>query len=383
MKNILFTGGRSPVTLDLIRLFAKSGYNAYVAESFKSNMSGASKHVKKNIIIPAPATDTEEFIQGLIDTIMEYKIDLLIPTCEEVFYISRYIKRLEKYCRIFTSGIDVLDELHSKYKFIGLLNKLEIAAPESQRLFSLEELKNELKQKDKFVLKPEYSRFASNVVINDKSPEKINSIKISEDYPWVLQQYIKGDAFCSYTVAQNGKILAHTVYPSKYIAGQGATMHFEAVEVPEIYEIVEKIVKHYNFTGQISFDIIRSHENGLYYPIECNPRATSGLYLFAEDLTQAFHENPNLTEVIKSPANKQKMVGLAMLIYGLPYVKKGDDRKEFAKKFYNAKDVVFKFNDLKPFLSQFSSLTHYSNVAKKNNVTLTEAMVLDIEWNGK
>lgn len=383
MKNIIFTGGRSPVTLDLIRLFAKNNYNIYVVESFKNNIAGASKYVKKNIILPSPAIETELFIQNLIDTIIEYKIDLIIPTCEEVFYLAKYKDRIEKYCKLFTSNIEILDELHSKYKFIQMLEKLDIKAPESKRLFNIEEVKKELRLKDKFVLKPEYSRFASLVLINDKSPKKINKIKISEDYPWVFQEYIKGKAYCSYSIAQDGKLLAHSVYSSIYCAGQGATIHFEPFESEEILKIVEKIVKELNYTGQISFDFIRSDENNVYYPIECNPRATSGIYLFSESITEAFRSDYNSSTFIKPNSDKSKMVAFAMLIYALPTLRTLGQGKDFIKKFYKSKDVVFRLNDMKPFISQFRGLAYYADLGKKNNISLMEATTMDIEWNGK
>jgi predicted ATP-grasp superfamily ATP-dependent carboligase len=381
MKNVLFTGGRAPVTLDLIRLFANSGHNIFIAETFKDNMSGASKYVKKNILLASPALETDDFIQDLIDTIIEYKIDLLVPTCEEVFYIGKHLKRLEKYCRVFTSDISVLEELHSKYKFICLLDELNIDYPKTERISDINVLKNHLEYKEHFVLKPEFSRFASLVLINDKSPEKLDKIKISDDYPWVLQEFIKGNAFCSYSVAQDGELLAHGVYPSIYCAGQGATIHFKPVEVPEIESIVRKIVKYFNYTGQISFDFIRSDENNIYYPIECNPRATSGTHLFSNTLTQAFFNNTNgktLYPDLKNP----RMVALAMIIYGIPSLRTVNDSKEFIKQFYNSKDVVFKLKDMKPFLAQFKSLKYYLKIAKKNNISLTQAIMYDIEWNG-
>lgn len=381
MKNVLFTGGRAPVTLDLIRLFANSGHNIFIAETFKDNMSGASKYVKKNILLASPALETDDFIQDLIDTIIEYKIDLLVPTCEEVFYIGKHLKRLEKHCRVFTSDISVLEELHSKYKFICLLDELNIDYPKTERISDINVLKNHLEYKEHFVLKPEFSRFASLVLINDKSPEKLDKIKISDDYPWVLQEFIKGNAFCSYSVAQDGELLAHGVYPSIYCAGQGATIHFKPVEVPEIESIVRKIVKYFNYTGQISFDFIRSDENNIYYPIECNPRATSGTHLFSNTLTQAFFNNTNgktLYPDLKNP----RMVALAMIIYGIPSLRTVNDSKEFIKQFYNSKDVVFKLKDMKPFLAQFKSLKYYLKIAKKNNISLTQAIMYDIEWNG-
>ena len=386
MKNVIVTGGRSPVTLDLVRLFAKKKYNVYIVESFKENLSGSSKYIRKNIVLPSPALETEDFIQNLIDTIIEYKIDLVVPTCEEVFYLAKYKTRIEKYCKLFAPDWDTLDQLHSKYKFIELLEKLDIDHPQSKRLFNIESVNESINSADKFVLKPEYSRFASYVIINNKNPEKINKVKISEDYPWVFQEYIKGQAYCSYSVAQEGKLLAHSVYSSIYCAGQGATVHFESYQSEAILKIVQKIVKELNYTGQISFDFIKSEKNGIYYPIECNPRATSGVYLFAENLIDSFFKSDKALadnfKIITPDPDKPKMVALAMLIYALPALKSKSQLKTFIKKFYHADDVIFKINDPKPFLSQFKGLAHYARIAKKKKITILEASTLDIEWNG-
>src|SRR5688572_29870336 len=112
--NILFTGGRSPVTLQLTRLFHQGGYKVYIADSIKDNLSGASKYAEKNILVPPPALETEKFIDSLIEIIKEYNIQTLIPTCEEVFYVSRWKEKLEPYCFVFTSPIETLTTLHSK-----------------------------------------------------------------------------------------------------------------------------------------------------------------------------------------------------------------------------------------------------------------------------
>ncbi|RYX98757.1 ATP-grasp domain-containing protein, partial [bacterium] len=203
------------------------------------------------------------------------------------------------------------------------------------------------------------------------------------DYPWVFQEYIKGKAYCSYSIAQDGKLLAHSVYSSIYCAGQGATIHFEPFESEEILNIVEKIVKELNYTGQISFDFIRSDANNVYYPIECNPRATSGIYLFSESITEAFRSDYNPSTFIKPNSDKSKMVAFAMLIYALPTLRTLGQGKDFIKKFYKSKDVVFRLNDMKPFISQFRGLAYYADLGKKNNISLMEATTMDIEWNGK
>jgi carbamoylphosphate synthase large subunit len=381
-KNILFTGGRSPYTLELIRLFANEGYRCIVAESLKNNVSGASKYVYKNLYVPPPAQATEHFISEIIDIIREYKIELVIPTCEETFYLGMYKSKIEKLCPLFTGDINTLKRLHSKFEFVELLKEAGIKYLESKNLTSLEQVKEELKDRDTFVLKPEFSRFACNVIVNDKN--KTKDMNISEQNPWVLQKFLKGKAYCSYSVALNGKITAHSIYSSIYRAGGGATIHFESVKVPQIDEIVAKIAKILNFTGQLSFDFIENEEDGICYPIECNPRTTSGTYLFTESdhLPKAFFEQ-EIENTIVPTSDTPRMVGLAMIIYYLPTLRDFNGLQDFITKLSKSKDVIFNPSDVKPFISQFTSLMHYFKQAKKHKITVLEASTVDIEWNGR
>lgn len=380
-KNILFTGGRSPYTLELIRLFANEGYKCIVAESLKNNVSGASKYVYKNLYVPPPAQATEHFISEIIDIIREYKIDLVIPTCEETFYLGMYKSKIEKICPLFTGDIKTLKKLHSKFEFVELLKEAGIKYPESKNLTSIEQVKEELKNRETFVLKPEFSRFACNVIVNDKN--KTKDMNISEQNPWVLQKFLKGKAYCSYSVALNGKITAHSIYSSIYRAGGGATIHFESVNVPQIDEIVAKIAQTLNFTGQLSFDFIENDEDGICYPIECNPRTTSGTYLFTEQdhLPKAFFDT-NIESPIVPTSKTPRMVGLAMLLYYLPTLRDFNGLQDFINTLSRSKDVIFNPKDVKPFISQFTSLMHYFKQAQKNNITVLEASTFDIEWNG-
>lgn len=382
--NILFTGGRSPVTLQLTRLFHQGGYKVYIADSIRDNLSGVSKYAEKNLLVPPAALETEKFIDSLTDIIREYDIETLIPTCEEVFYVSRWKEKLEPYCFVFTSPIEILTRLHSKYQFINLLKELALPYPDTKILNNEKELHNELGKVEKFVLKPEFSRFATLVVINDKSPEKLNKIKISENYPWVLQEFVQGNAFCSYSVVQNGNVLAHSVYPSTYCAGQGAAIYFESVIVPEIDEIVFKIAKTLEYTGQLAFDVILSDKDGLYYPIECNPRPTSGVHLFSakENLPLAFKQNVILNNLIRSGNAHPKMVSMAMLLYCLPKIHTIKEGADFVKKMLVSKDVIFQLKDLKPFFIQFKVLSYLFSESKKDKTTMLEVSTKDIEWNG-
>ncbi|PIQ23017.1 hypothetical protein COW36_01905 [bacterium (Candidatus Blackallbacteria) CG17_big_fil_post_rev_8_21_14_2_50_48_46] len=380
-ERVLFTGGRSPATLALLRLFAARGARCFVAESITPNLAGASRFCQKNLRVPPPNQDPEAYIAALEKYIQAYKIELLVPTCEEVFFISRWKHQLEKQCTVFTSSIDILTHLHSKYQFIQLLKALKLSAPETVKVETKSQLEAALAEFPSYVLKPEFSRFSNFVMINQAPETCLAKISPTAEIPWVVQAFLEGPQYCSYSVARAGKLLAHSVYASTYCAGLGSTIYFESAGIPAILRIVEKIVAALDYTGQIAFDFI--HAEGRYWPIECNPRATTGTLLFTvdDDLPAAF--SPDYPgPVIHPSGEKNSMVTLAMYLYALPQLKSLSEFRTWWAKMGMAEDAIFHWDDLQPFIKQFQIMWKTWLLAKKHQVTLLEASTLDIEWNG-
>lgn len=380
-RRLLLTGGRSPATLALLRLLYGDGHRVYVAESLPHNLAGASRYCAGNFRVPPPAQATEAFIQALGDICRREHIDMLIPTCEEIFYIARWKHQLEQVCEVFCPTIDVLTNLHSKYQFMQLLKALKIPAPATQQITSSAELAMALAERETYVLKPEFSRFSNFVLINRPVEEALAKAQPDPARPWVLQEYLQGDAYCSYSVARNGRLLAHAVYPSRYTAGLGATLYFEGVQVPAIEKIVSKLVESLDYTGQISFDFIC--RDGIYYPIECNPRTTSGTCLFAaqDHLARAFWERD--LPLIRGVGNPPVMIGAAMLLYMLPRIRSWQQLQLLMRDMLAAEDGLFQLADLGPAIAQFRSFGYFGRVARKARMSLLAATTHDIEWNGE
>lgn len=381
IKNILITGGRAPATLHLCRLLNKSGYNIYTAESIKSHICKYSKSIKNNFYVPSPNANYNEYITSLIEIIKVNHIDFVIPTCEEVFHISKSKSKLEEFCIVFTDTIHKLNKFHNKFEFINCFKSNGFNVPDTWILFSYDELKKLITNFDtskKFVLKPVYSRFASQVQFIEMG-EKLPNINISQDFPWVLQEFIDGIQYCTYSIAHKGKLTAHTTYPTKFTAGIGANIYFEHVDQIPIFNIIKTFVSNENFTGQIAFDFIVTEE-GIPYVLECNPRATSGLHLFNQEhnLTEAFFNTTD--HVLKPITSKPCSLKLAMIIYGIKagYIFK----KHWFKAFANSKDVVFDKSDIKPFFGQFAAtfyMLYKSLILRKS---ILETTTIDIEMGG-
>jgi predicted ATP-grasp superfamily ATP-dependent carboligase len=377
--NILLTGGRAPASLELARAFHRAGHTVFMAESLRGHLSQPSNAIKANFVVPAPRWDGDAFIAALKKIIEENKVDLLIPTCEEVFHIAA--KREELPCIVFTESITKLDQLHNKWTFV--INAVEhgLSIPETMLVTSIDTLFHAYAHWQELVLKPAYSRFAARTLILPSLKQASSTLTFGVNTSWVAQGYLRGTEFCTYSICHDGHITAHTAYPSTFTAGQGATIVFQHIDHPAIFQWVKAFVARNHFTGQIAFDFMQT-PNGQIYALECNPRATSGVHLLASHplFVEAFI-NP-LMDCITPIDNSSHMLSTAMLIYGLPAAFKKNNVKQWAKAFFTSNDVILDFKDPIPFLLQFRSLFSYMKLAREKGISPLEASTFDIEWNG-
>ena len=376
--NILLTGGRAPATLELARAFHRAGHSVFMAESLRGHLSQPSAAVKANFVVPAPRQNKEAFLLALKRIIEENQIDLLIPTCEEIFYVSMGRDKLP--CTVFAEPIKKLNTFHNKWSFVVNAIGLDLYAPETILISNQDDILHAYAHWRALILKPVYSRFAARTLILPPLKEALSTLKF--DSPWVAQEFLKGQQYCTYSVCHNGVVHAHTTYPTKFTAGQGAAIVFEHVEHPAIFNWVKKFVRENNFTGQIAFDFIQTPQ-GQLYALECNPRATSGVHLLASDpqFANAFI-NPQ-PGCITPPNRSTYMLSSAMLIYALPEALKNGNFINWLKTFFTSNDVILDLKDPMPFLLQFRSVFAYLALAQHHGITPLEASTLDIEWNGK
>lgn len=377
--NILITYSRHNVALDLARNFGKHGHKVYLADSIKKTFASYSSYVEKSFLVPSARFDESGFISELINIIKQCDIDILFPTLEEIFYISRNKEKILDSCpnvRILADDLTKLLQLHDKYNFYNTVKELDILTPDT---FAIKN-KNELLQivnssKDKrYVLKPVFSRFGvqSKIIDSQTNFDDIDFV----DTKWILQEYIEGELVCSYSYAENGKIKFHVAYNNghtKIKNGFGASTFVNPFErEQEILDIISKIVKLYNFNGNISFDFIE--HNNQFYIIECNPRITSGVHILRKN---------NLFDLLFTdniPKNIDKR-RCHLLINNLFNFKSYSF--DYCKKLFSYPDAIFDIKDMKPFLfGQFIEINQFRKEAKRYGCPFLTAFSYDVEWNG-
>ncbi|MDJ0616575.1 MAG: ATP-grasp domain-containing protein [Calothrix sp. MO_192.B10] len=382
--NILITSGRAPITLELARLFSAADYHIFVVDSLPHHLCSYSRFVVKNFVVPPPRQDYHGYINGLIEIIQQENINFLIPTCEDIFYIAYGLDRLTPYCQVFAEPLEKLQPLHNKWEFICRAKQLGLTIPQTWLIESQADLQNILESTtiDKIVLKPVYSRFANHVHFLSKPISHIPELEINQNRTWVAQEFIRGQHYCSYSIAHQGQIKAHAVYPTIFTAGKGSCIYFQAVDCPVIWHWVKTFVAAENFTGQISFDFILT-DDGVLYPLECNPRGISAIHLFKpEDCLEKAFFNTN-QDIIQPQLNQRAMITIAMIIYGLPSAIISGRLWEWWKIFIRTKDVIFRIDDPIPFFHLWVVLGQFLIMSWQTKQTLQEVTTRDIEWDGE
>ncbi|MBW7477208.1 ATP-grasp domain-containing protein [Paenibacillus oenotherae] len=384
-KRVLLTGGRAPATLELARLLGQERHRIYVAECLPKHLCLGSRYVERCFDIPSPAADEEGFVERLAAIIREEKIDCLIPTCEEAFYIAKAYERLSACCTVFVSPIAVMRTLHSKWEFNALLRRSGFQAPDSWLIGQESELHRVLgdidpEAREKWVMKPEFSRFSSKVEIFTGRPPL--PLRMKEGESWVLQRFVEGRQICTFAVASEGRMGAYSAYSSEFTAGKGACISFTFEPDPNVMEWMERFVKLAGYTGLIALDLIVG-KDGRIHPIECNPRLTSGIHLFtaADGIGRAIFRSSD--EVITPKGNHSSMIALAMLLYGLPQIRSPRGIFRWLHKLLTSRDVLFRFKDPLPFLGQMGVYGTIWRISRRLNISPLEASTIDIEWNGE
>lgn len=381
MKRVLLTGARAPVALDLARQFFTAGFEVYAADSVRLPPCRVSRQVSQTFVVSEPRRDPRVFIDDLARIIAQHHIHILVPTCEEVFYVSRFRDRLPADCRVVCSDFELLTELHNKFRFIQLAEPCAVRVPHTVLLEEAGQVDAFLPTLADWVFKPVYSRFASFTLVGGPI-DKVRALQPSRVMPWVAQQRIRGRELCTYSVALDGQLHAHTCYHPRYRLKQSSGVYFEPLDHRGVEDFVRSFVARYAFTGQIGFDLIETEQRELFV-LECNPRATSGAHLFAMDglSAQVLAGSPPATLVQQDGI--PRMLAPVMLGYNLPKILLGGGRRQFFRDFKRAKQAGHTRSDPFPSYYQFAALFEVIGRSLWRGISLKDAATADIEWNGE
>ena len=377
-RTVLILGGRAPAALEHARRFHASGWRVHVADSIPCRLGGWSRAVAATHALPPPRFDARGFVAALARIVRDERIDVLLPTCEEVFHLARHRSALPGELHVVADEFDRLRALHSKWEFVGLARTHGMPVAGSARVHSLAEARTWAAGHG-VVLKPEFSRFGVHVrLYPDGIPD--NATELAPLGAWVVQRFVAGEELCSYAIASGGRLLAHMAYRPAYRLNRSSSYYFDPVEQPAIHDAVARLVRGTGFSGQVSFDWIVDAD-GRAWALECNPRATSGLHLFADDA-----DVPGAllgdADACDGPG-RARMIAPLMLSVGLRDAARAKRLGQWRLDWARAEDVISVAGDRAPLAGAVTDLGSYTRLALQRRCSVREAATRDIEWDGE
>lgn len=380
-KNILITFGRSFLTLELARLMAAGGHHVTLVDSIPIGIGRFSKAVSGFHKVPPPKFAPREYCHALARIVAAERIDLVIPIHEETDIIAMMMDIFPPECGLFLSDFELENRLHHKYEFQRFLTERGIPTRKYAQVVGPEDVPA-LDFTEPFALKKVYSR-GSQKVHKVFPGDDLSGLDHDADNPWIAQEWASGDKYCTYSVCHEGRIRAHATYPVDYAIDGSSCLNFTSARHDGIFTWVKDFVADIGVTGQIGFDFIEDAD-GLFC-IECNPRATSGIMMFAPEdgIDRAFLDLDPDAPVIEPAADVNEMIGLGMLLYGWRRESRRDRTiRQFFRDFRGSDDVITCQGDQMPAVMLPIAYAGILRSCVRYKVGLAEGFMHDHEWDG-
>eukprot|EP00877_Chromochloris_zofingiensis_P006591 jgi/Chrzof1/2185/Cz11g05110.t1 len=298
--------------LHICRHLARSGWRVVLIETQKYWHVGArfSNCVHKFVTVPVPEDDPVGYLSAIKDTAVAEGATLFIPTSSPIasIYDALVVDVVPTSCRCVTLPADVTARLDNKASFSQYAKELGLLVPKWYHITSPKQLielnsQPQVFEGSSFVLKNlSYdSVHRTDLFTVPCSPAALIAyiskpdITISDSQPWILQQFIKGPEYSCFTIAHEGRVVAHADTTASL-----SNLNYAYKGVPDIRDWVTTFCNKTAISGQVCLDFIQSQADGRFYCIECNPRTSS--------IITEYHDHPGLAAAYTAPATVQKTV---------------------------------------------------------------------------
>ena len=389
----LMTTSRMPFAVDEIRKLGETGNEVTAVDTFSASPGSHSRYVARHLEVPAPAQQTEQFVDAIAAIIAEHQIEWVLPMFEEVFYLSYHRDRLESAAtadqgvNLFFPAFDTLAKVHDKVTFAGLCRQLGLPVAESVAATTTEQLKDATTKWDHWFARAAYGRGGLNVLTNTgplASEGRLDDADPSDTDPWLVQEYLDGVDLCSWSVVHDGEVVLHSTYEHALTIDDRGGIVFEAIDSPETLAATQKLVGELGWNGQVSFDFLRTAD-GVHHLVECNPRPTDGCTLATPEEFDAALFGSRPAEPVVVPAGRKREIKEAVLRDMFEHLGRLRSDLHAAK---GGSDVYGQHGDNLPLLYTVFSLQHVKayrqamGIDHKSRQDLTAAQFFDVAWDG-
>lgn len=305
---ILVTGVGMSKGLTLARAFHAAGHRVIGAD-FEENGAlvcgrvSASLHKFCSLRKPNAVHGSVKYVEDLVQIIKNHNVQLWVSCSGVASAIedgeAREAIERETACAAIQFNVQDTSTLHEKHSFIEHTKSLGLTVPETQLVTSRADAEDKLLSgsNKQFIMKCVGldDSFRADMTLLPLPSEvetkaHLSRLNITESNPWIIQQFIRGNEYCTHSVVVRGQVEAFVACPSLELL-----MHYEALPADSpLNQAMLKFTRTFasnggpDFTGHLSFDFLvedetpQDPEQIVLYPIECNPRAHTAVVLFSD-----------------------------------------------------------------------------------------------------
>ncbi|MEG4808374.1 ATP-grasp domain-containing protein [Microcoleus sp. F8-D3] len=358
-QTILISGGKMTKALQLARSFHNAGHRVILVETEKYWLTGHrySRAVDRFYTVPNP--QTEEYSQALLKIVRQEGVNVYVPVCSPVasYYDAEAKRVLSGHCTVMHVDVETLQRLDDKYEFATAAQALGLPVPKSYRITNPQQVIDfdfSDAQRQYIIKSIPYDsvRRLDLTKLPCETPAEtaafVNSLPISESKPWIMQEYIPGQEFCTHSTIRDGHLQLHCCCESSAFQ-----VNYQNVDRPDIENWIRQFAKSLNLTGQVSFDFIQAADDGEIYAIECNPRTHSAITMFYNhpDVAKAYLEPDPLPQTVQPLASSRPTYWIYHEIWRLvTHLSSPKLVSERLQIIAQGKDAIFEWDDPLPFL---------------------------------
>lgn len=358
-QTILISGGKMTKALQLARSFYNAGHRVILIETHKYWLTGHrySHAVDRFYTVPDPRS--EDYETALLEIVIREGIDVYVPVCSPVasYFDSKVQTVLEPYCTVMHVDVEMLQRLDDKYEFATDAQALGLRVPKSYKITDPQQVIDfdfSTQQREYIIKSIPYDsvRRLDLTKLPCETPAAtaafVESLPISESKPWVMQEFIPGQEYCTHSTVRNGHIQLHCCCKSSAFQ-----VNYEHIDRSDIQNWISTFVSSLQLTGQVSFDFMQADDDGEIYAIECNPRTHSAITMFYNhpDVADAYLNPEPLNSTAQPLATSRPTYWLYHEIWRLvTHLHSPQLTWQRLQIIVQGKDAIFDWHDPLPFL---------------------------------
>ncbi|MEO1252789.1 MAG: ATP-grasp domain-containing protein [Pseudomonadota bacterium] len=373
-KTILLTLGRLPKALELARALAGAGNRVLIAEPFASHLSKPSRSVEKSFHVSAPNDDLNAYLDEMRVIIEAERVDIVAPVSEEVLYAVLLRDRLPDSAAIWAPPFESLRRLHDKFAFARHIESLGLRCPATER--ADDAAAAAIMDEGAFVMKPALGCSGAGLRFFEEGARPENGADLAGA---IVQQRITGREVSSFSIAHEGRVIGSVIYEAVIRSGTVATNFQRVDDAHSALSWIDEFVRREKYSGYVAFDFIVD-DAGEAWPIECNPRLTSGIHFMDHADLAAALITPEAAREIDFRKQRRFQEGHTSLLEAYGAILQP---KEFVRRLgavFTTRDVLWSWDDPAPFVLMTPMSWRVLSQVLFKGMSFGEAATRDIEW---